>query len=397
MEHLARQAYNQHFTDKKYQAFLDDIARAHNHRPIFRICESPVFVNHDLKNKIIKACDEITEVLLQPNFKDLTASAIAPEYYVPGEGHHNLFLQYDFGICELPDGTLVPKLIELQGFPTLYFYQDLVARMYQKHFHIPEGYSHLFGGLDSESYVELLRKVIVGGEDPKHVVLLEIEPDKQPTQIDYMATSAALGIKTLCITKLKKSGKDLYYLDDAGNKVEVRRIYNRVIFDELVGRKDLQREFSFTDEIHAHWVGHPNWFFRVSKSTLPFLKGDYVPKTMILSELDELPEDLENYVLKPLYSFSGSGVVFHVKQANIDAIQDRSNFILQEKVKYSPVIESPDGKVKCEVRMLMLWEEDAPRPVLVNNLARMSKGEMIGVKHNKDKTWVGGSVGFFQT
>ena len=396
MEGIARQLYNQHFTEEKYQHFLDDIAHAYKHRPIFRICESPVFVDHDLKRKIFRACDEITEVIMQPNFKELTASAIAPEYFVPNEGNHNLFLQYDFGICELPDGSLAPKLIELQGFPTLYFYQDLVANMYRKHFHIPDNYSHLFGGLDSSAYIELLRKVIVGDEDPKHVILLEIEPETQPTQIDYLATSAVLGIKTLCISDLKKEGKDLYYLDRHGNKVEVRRIYNRVIFDELVGRKDLKRAFSFTDEIHAKWVGHPNWFFRVSKSTLPFLKGDYVPKTMVLSDLNSLPDDLENYVLKPLYSFSGSGVVFNVTQNNLDAIEDKSNYILQEKVKYSPVIESPDGKVKCEVRMLMLWEENAPRPVLVNNLARMSKGEMIGVKYNKNKTWVGGSVGFFQ-
>ena len=200
----------------------------------------------------------------------------------------------------------------------------------------------------------------------------------------------------MCITDLKKSGKNLYYLDDRGKKVEVRRIYNRVIFDELIGRKDLKREFYFKDEVDVKWIGHPNWFFRVSKSTLPLLEGDYVPKTHILSELDKIPEDLENYVLKPLYSFSGSGVVYNVNQANIDAISDKSNFVLQEKVTYSPVIKSLDDNVKCEIRMILIWKQANEKPVLVNNLARMSKGEMIGVKYNKDKTWVGGSVAFFE-
>lgn len=392
----ARQFYNSNFTEVKYQAFLKEIKSQHNHVPPFRISESPVFVNNDLKGKIIEACNDITEIIGAPDFKQKTQNIIMPEFDTPDEGDHNLFLQYDFGICQLPDGSLVPKLIELQGFPTLYFYQDLVANMYKKHFDISENYSHLFGGLTSETYKDLMREIIVGDEDPKNVILLEIEPQIQPTQIDYWCTSRQLGIKTLCITDLKKSGRNLYYFDEQGRKIEVRRIYNRVIFDELIGRKDLKREFFFKDEVDVKWIGHPNWFFRVSKSTLPYLKGEYVPKTYILGELDKIPDDLENYVLKPLYSFSGSGVVFNITQANIDAIDDRNNFVLQEKVTYSPVIKSLDDDVKCEIRMILIWKDGQSKPFLVNNLARMSKGAMIGVKYNKNKTWVGGSVGFFE-
>lgn len=391
-----RKDYNASFSEDRYIKFLNDIAETNKHRPVFRISESPVFINQSLKNMIIDACEDLNQVITREDFKELTDPYLLPEYDIPNEGHHNLFIQYDFGICELPDGSLAPKLIEMQGFPTLYFYQDMVANMYRKHFTIPDNYSHLFGGISSEEYIELLRKVIVGDEDPKHVILLEMEPEKQPTQIDFLITSKILGIKTLCISKLKKSGLSLYYTDEYGYKVEVRRIYNRVIFDELIGRKDIQREFYFSQEVEAKWIGHPNWFFRISKSTMPLLSGPYVPRTYVLGELDHIPEDLENYVLKPLYSFSGSGVVFNVTQANIDAIEDRHNFILQEKVTYSPVIDSPEGKVKCEVRMLLIWEEGAAQPKLVNNLARMSRGKMIGVKYNKDLTWVGGSVGFFE-
>ncbi len=391
-----RQAYNQSFSEEKYQQFLEEISRAHNHVPPFRISESPVFVGKDLKSKILQACDEICEVLCADDFRQKSANALRPEYTVPNEPDHNVFLQLDFGICELDDGTLEPKLIELQGFPTLYFYQDLVARMYRKYFDVPDTVTHLFGGLDSDQYIKLLRKVIVGDADPKNTVLLEIEPEKQPTQIDYWATRDILGIKVLCVSEVIKEGNDAYYIDENGDKVRIERIYNRVIFDELVGRKDIQRQFYFTEEVNAHWVGHPNWFFRISKNTLELLDSKYVPKTIRLSNFSGSPSDLEQFVLKPLYSFSGAGVIFNVKEAHLQAIKNPENFILQEKVSYSPVISSPDGMVKCEIRMLMIWEENELKPRLVNNLARMSKGEMIGVKYNRNKTWVGGSVGFFE-
>jgi hypothetical protein len=148
----------------------------------------------------------------------------------------------------------------------------------------------------------------------------------------------------------------------------------------------------------VEWAGHPNWFFYISKYTMPFLKGAAVPDCKLLDAYGTLPQDLENYVLKPLFSFSGSGVIFHVTLQDIERIpdQERKNYMLQRKVHYEPVIQAPDGLVKAEVRLLYLWEDGAARPELVTNLARLSRGEMIGVKYNKDKTWVGGTVCFFE-
>ncbi len=395
MEQRARAIFNKGFSDAKYQRFLNDIEAEFNHRPAFRISETPVFIDLETKAKIFEACDEITKTITAPNFRELTAGAIREEYRVPGETDHALFLQYDFGICE-EHSELIPKLIEVQGFPTLYFYQDLIAKKYRKHFDIADGYSHLAKGLSSEEYKEMLKRIIVADHDPKHVVLLEIEPHLQTTQIDFHCTSRELGIKTICVSKLKKQGKDVFYTDDHGKLVQVHRIYNRVIFDELVGRKDLKREFRFNDEVNAEWAGHPHWFFRISKYSLPLLNSKYVPKTYFLDQVDKIPDDLDRYVLKPLYSFSGTGVIFDVKPEHFDAIEDPSNFILQEKVSYSPVIQSLDEKVKCEIRMLLIWEPGAKQPRIVNNLARLSRGAMIGVKYNKDKTWVGGSVAFFE-
>ena len=391
-----RAHYNAQFTQERYQHFLEDLYRQFDHVPGFRIAETPVFIPAALKHKIFEACHQITEGILRPDFKTLTAPSLNASNTVPGEDAHTTFLQMDFGLCEGPNGEITPKLIEVQGFPSLYFYQHYVAGLYRKHFDIPENLSHLFSGFTPESYVDLLRNIIVGNEDPAQVVLIDIEPFKQNTQIDFHATRKVLGIKVACVTDLYKRGNKLYYKEE-GREIEVRRIYNRVIFDELLQRTDLDLKFSFTDDLDIKWVGHPNWFFRISKYTMPYLQCDYMPRTVFLDQVKEIPNDLENYVLKPLYSFSGAGVVFHVKREDIDNVKDPSQFILQEKVNYVPVIKTYDhDAVKVEVRIMLIWPEHEPRPIIVNNLARLSKGEMIGVKFNKDKTWVGGSVGFYE-
>ena len=390
-----RQKFNAEFTDEIYRKMQDSVAAECNHRPPFRIAETPVFIPDDLQEQLLEACEKISDVIVAPDFKQISQGALLTDQVVPNEDEHTIFLQMDFGICKSKDGSLIPQLIEVQGFPSLYFFQDLVARAYFEHYSLPENYTHLFENRNSSDYIELLRKVIVGKSDPKQVILLEVEPTKQVTQIDFWAAEKYLGIKTLCVTDVKKEGRKLYYIND-GEKIFIEKIVNRVIFDELLGRKDLQREFSFTDDVDIKWIGHPNWFFRISKHTLPFLKNKYVPETHFLSDLKEMPEDLHNYVLKPLYSFAGTGVIININKYDIEAIKNKENYILQRKVEYAPVIETPSGPAKCEVRMLMLWEEGAPRPHIINNLARISKGEMVGVRYNKGKDWVGGSVGLFK-
>ncbi len=391
-----RKQFNRTFEPERYQALLDWVTQQYGHRPPFRIAETPVFIPDDLKAKLFEACDQITDVIVAPDFEEKSRSALLAGQEVPNENPHTTFLQMDFGICKSPDGSLTPQLIEVQGFPSLYFFQDLVARGYQMHYDIPPGYSHLFGGLTSETYLEKLRRVIVGDHDPEEVILLEVEPEKQVTAIDFIAAKHLIGIDYVCVSQLKVEGKKVFYYKN-GRKTQVKRIFNRVIFDELIRRDDLEREFYFIQEHDVEYIGHPNWFFRISKHTLPLIDSPYVPKSYFLNELEELPADLHNYVLKPLYSFAGTGVIININQHDVDAITDRENYILQRKVDYAPVIETPSDPSKCEIRMLMLWEPGAARPEMVNNLARLSKGIMVGVRYNKDKDWVGGSVGFFKT
>lgn len=391
-----RHAYNEAFTDEKYQAFLKYIGDAYHNVPQFRVAETPVFIPKQLKEHLFRACDDILDVICKPDYKEFSANALQAKYAVPNENPHPLFMVMDFGITQNENGELWPMLIEVQGFPSLYFYQHLAALGYREFFDIPDHMHHLLSDLDEKSYLDLMRRVIVGDEDPKQVVLLEVEPAKQNTQIDFHGSKHMLGIHIACVTEVYQRDGRAYYKDERGKEIHIKRIYNRVIYDELIHRKDLKTEFKFTRECDVKWIGHPNWFFRISKYTLPFIESPYAPRTWFLNQLSEIPPDLDHFVLKPLYSFSGSGVKLHIAKHDLDLVTDPAQYILQERVKYCPVIETQDEPAKVELRMLLVWEDGEPRPKIVNNLARLTKGEMVGVKYNKDKTWVGGSVGFFE-
>lgn len=392
-----RRHFNDNFTSEKYQAFLDDIHAVHPGAIEFRLAETPVFVPRYFTDKILSACESIVDIIVDPKFKELTKNAIPDTVKVPGENEHTDFIAFDFGICENAQGEYEPQLIEMQGFPTLFAYEVLLDDVYARHFPMPEGYSSYLGGYNRETYLQLLKETIVGDHNPEEVILLEIFPHQQKTRIDFYCTQDYLGIQPVCLTELIKEGKQLYYLKD-GKKTAIKRIYNRVIFDDLYQQPaDVQEKGKILfEDLDVEWAPHPSWFYRISKYTLPLIKHPYVPPTFFLDTIKELPTDLENYVLKPLFSFAGQGVVIDVTKEDIDKVADPENWILQRKVKYADIIETPDIPAKAEIRIFYFWKKGAARPVPANNLARLSKGKMIGVRYNKDKEWVGGSFCLFE-
>ena len=390
-----RELFNTQFTEDKYQQLKDDIASDFDYMPTFRLGETPFFISNELKNQLIEGSNEVIALIKDENFKSLTDKSLDLNNRVPNEDEHTTFLAIDFGICE-EDGLVVPKLIEVQGFPSLFNYQINLYEKFKKQYPFLEALTPFVNGIEPQEYLAILEDVICNNHPKENVVLLEIEPEKQNTKIDFYYCRRDIGIPILCVTDIIKKGKQLFYKNDAGNEVQIKRIYNRVIFDELDLRTDLKLNFSFSDDLDVEWAGHPNWFFRISKFILPFLKGKYFIETTLLSDLKEIPADLENYVLKPLFSFSGSGVIFHVKKEDIESVVDKELYILQKKVNYIPIIQSPDGKVKAEIRILCVWKKGDDSPTLLCNLARLSRGEMIGVKFNKDKDWVGGTLGLFE-
>ena len=391
-----RSAFNNHFSKELYQHFLEDLDSVHPGNLVFRVAETPIFVPKDFTKKMLDACESIVDLITQPGFKELTNRAIPPNENVPKENEHTDFIAFDFGVCENEKGELEPQLIEMQGFPSLFAFQAYYPEVIEKHFKIPDHFSPYLNGYTKETYIEFLKEIILGSHAPENVILLELKPHEQKTRVDFYYTQDYVKIPIVCLTELVKEGGKLFYKKD-GKQIEVKRIYNRIIFDELSQIKDsLGEVVDITQPLDVEWAPHPNWFYRISKFTLPFIDHPYVPETFFLNEVHQLPCDLENFVLKPLFSFAGQGVIIDVSKEDIDQVKDPENWILQRKVKYAAVIETPDVPAKAEIRIFYFWKKGEARPVAVNNLARLSKGKMIGVRYNMDKEWVGGSVAYFE-
>ncbi|MEO6668790.1 MAG: hypothetical protein ABIN36_04900 [Ferruginibacter sp.] len=394
MEKALRQQFNKKFSAAKYNAYMEKIEGIHPGGLDFRNAETPLFIPKDFKNKMLAACEDIIDVIVASNFKQLTERSIPKDLVVPNENEHTQFVVFDFGICENKAGQIEPQLIEMQGFPTLFGFQAFHSAITREYANVPDNYISYLNGYNRESYVQLLKEIIVGDLPVENVILLEIFPEQQKTRIDFYATEQILGIKAVCLTKLIAEGRSLYSMNE-GKKTLVKRIYNRLIFDDLLQQEGLGDYIDLTKEYDVEWVPHPNWFYRISKFTLPFISNPYVPDTFFLNEITQ-PVDLKEFVLKPLFSFAGMGVVIDVTQEDIDKIKDPENWILQRKVNYSAIIETMDEPAKAEIRLFYFWKNEWERPIAVHNLARLSKGKMIGTRYNKDKTWVGGTVAYFE-
>lgn len=403
-----RTQFNANFTPERYRAFLrqvDDVSGTH---VSFRLSETPCFFPKELIGRMAADGKDLIRQLVG-NAEYLTKSelAVPAEFKVPNEPKHPMFVQVDFGLVRDAAGELQPKLVELQAFPSLYAYQGPLAEAYVEAYGLEKLASgagrqasgaasgrlkYLLSGLETSSYRELLRRAIVGDHDPENVILMEIDPLHQKTLPDFLLTEKMIGVRTVDIVDIKKDGSRLYY-ERGGKRVPIERIYNRAIVDELE-RKNVKLNFDWRDELEVEWAGHPNWYFRISKFSIPYLKHASVPKTWFLDRLSEIPEDLENYALKPLYSFAGLGVLIAPARADIAAIpaEKRPYYILQERMHFEPVIETPFGGTKAEVRVMYVWLDELV-PVLT--IIRMGRGLMMGVDHNKNLEWVGASAGFY--
>ena len=391
MEQTLRSRFNADFTSEKYAALLRCVNETEKWPADFRISETPIFLTREFTDEVTRAAYTIVDQTRTPEFARHAASAVPKGLEVPNESAHPNFLVIDFGICAEGD-RLIPRLIELQAFPSLFGFQLLLLHCIRKAYPaIPQNWTSSFGGIKDEAYIELLRRTIVADSDPENVVLLEIEPEKQKTRVDFAATQTLLGIRPVCVTKIKKRGRQLFY-DRDGREVQIERIYNRVIFDELIRKPELNLPFQFQNDLDVKWVGHPNWYFRISKHSLPFLKTEQTSPAFFA---DEFPagERIDSYVLKPLYSFAGLGVDLEPTREKLSALKNPREWILQRKIQYAEFVPTVDGqKSKAEIRMMFVWPDDDRDPVLVNNLVRMSQGKMMGVDFNVDKTWVGASI-----
>jgi hypothetical protein len=393
-----RDQFNAQFTPSKYADLISHLNRATRTTIEFRIAETPCFFPQSLLDELTRTGAELTHQLLDnPAYMQASNQTIPAQYLVPNENPQPNFMTVDFGLVRNPDGTLSPKLVELQAFPSIFGYQDLLVRQYIETYNLDPNLQGHLGGLTEQSYWELLRKVILNSHDPESVVLLEIDPDHQKTLPDFHVYEDKLGISTVDITKLSKRGNRLFYHRN-GRDIPIHRIYNRAIVDELE-RKNIHLPFDYRDDLNVEWAGHPNWYFRISKFSLPYLNHSSVPRAVFLDDwfahrnIENLPTDREKLLLKPLYSFAGKGIQFAPTDQELNSIPpaDRHLYLLQERVAFEHTIQTPHGLTQAEIRIMYLWPDGGTlQPAIA--LVRLGRGLMMGVDHNRDKEWVGGSA-----
>jgi hypothetical protein len=385
-----RRQFNANYKPEHYQRFLQRLDERCGTRVKFRNCETPCFFPAELLNRTAQAGAELGRQLAgNPAYLAAADRQIPPEFRVPNVDAKPLFIQADFGLIKDSSGIYQPRLVEIQGFPSLYAYQVELANTYSEVFGI--SLPSLLSNFDDSTYFAFLTETLLNGHAPENVVLLEIDPWEQKTLADFILTNRHCGIPIVDIRDVRKRGNRLFYPSE-GREIPIHRIYNRAIADELA-RRQVTLEFDFRDDLDVEWAGHPNWFFRISKFSLPYLNHPSVPRSLFLSDVTELPAAPEQLVLKPLFSFAGLGVIVGPTREQIDSVPaaQRSSYLLQERVRFEPVIETPYGPTNAEIRIMYIWRDDL-KPV--TTIIRMGRGKMMGVDHNRDLEWVGASAGF---
>ena len=399
MDRQFRQLFNAQFTPEVYDAYQRDLSQRLDTGFEFRLAETPIFLPDDFKQQLVDGARAIVAQLSAPAALERMKRAIPPRWDTPGMDALPNFTQVDFAVVREGD-RYVPKLIELQGFPSLTSLQVVQRDAWRDALRTMDGldreWSCWFSGLDRDAFLELARRTIVGDHDPREVILMDLDPRTQKTYPDFAATKRLFGVDAWDPTKLRVEGRQLFLPDGT----RVRRIYNRVVFDELLV-KGVELPFDYRDDLDVEWAPHPNWYWTWSKYSLPFLDHPTVPKATFVSDLRGVPDDFTNrYVLKPLFSFAGGGVNVEPTADDLARIPDaeRDAWCIQEKIEYAPALQAVDGGgVKIEIRMMFLRPDDEATPILAQNLVRLSRGKMLGVDFNKQFTWVGSSVALSPT
>jgi hypothetical protein len=397
-----RSRFNQkQFSAERYAELLSRLQQRTRTEIDFRVCETPTFFPRSLMESMAETGRVLTHQLLDhPEYMRLSEGAIPERWRVPGQDLRPHFMTVDFGLASGEDGELQPKLVEMQAFPSIFGYQDLLCEEYMGVYQLDRNLDWRFDGLSGEGYWDLLRSTIVGDHDPENVVLTEVEPGTQKTRPDFAVYQERLGVRTVDIAQVKREGSRLFY-PDRGRWIPIERIFNRAIVDELE-RKHIEPGFDYRDDLQVEWAGNPNWYFQISKFSLPYLQHPSVPPCVFLDEWmdgrrETIPQDRQKLLLKPLYSFAGKGIQFAPTDYDFLAIPkgERHDYLLQERVEFEPVIDTPRGKTQAEIRVLYCWPDGASEMRPAISLVRLGRGLMMGVDHNRNQEWVGGSAAFF--
>lgn len=414
-----RSQFNAKYAPEAYRRLLSLLAERCGGPVQFRVAETPIFVPKAMLDQMASLGAAMAQQLMEdPEYLCGARRAIPAGYDVAGQTAHPHFLTADFALVCTESGELAPRLVEIQAFPSVFAYQVELCAAYREVFGVQERLGVFLGGLHESGYWELLRRTVVGDHDPESVVLTEVDPLHQKTLPDFELTRRRLGIAVVDISSLEPEGSNLFYRNAAGRRIQIRRIYNRAIADELIAR-GIKLPFDLARQWDVEWAGHPNWYFLISKYSIPFLarSGGFpeVPPACFVDQFlagpgmeflhsrgvdlkggGEADAGYECLLLKPLFSFAGKGIEFSPTRKRLEGItkDDRKNYILQQRMHFEPTIETPFGLTQAEIRILYLWpDRGALTPAI--SLVRLGRGKMMGVDHNKNQEWVGGSAAFY--
>jgi hypothetical protein len=396
-----RTEFNRVWSPDLYRRVRGDLERRLGSGIPFPLAESPLFLTPALRDCLQDTANEIMAQLVQPDFIERAEATIPERWKGPGRGDLPNLAVVDLAIVQEEDGSFGCRVVELQGFPSLYCFQILLADVWATALAdvhgMPDRWRLFFSGLDRYHAMSILRRSILSGHDPREVVLLDFRTEHQKTYPDFAATQRWFGVDPVCVTELIRDGDKLYRRID-GRLHRVRRIYQRIVFDELE-RLGGSLPFDPHEVMDVEWASHPEWYFLWSKVSLLELDHPAVPRTIRLTDMGAIPDDLENWVLKPLYSFAGTGVVIDPTPEDFAKVpeKDAYEWVIQEKIEYAPAFHNPDGKpVRAELRMMFVRPEDESEMTLLLNLGRLSRGKMIGVDHNQGLLWTGATVGIWE-
>jgi hypothetical protein len=406
-----RDDFNSRFRLSDYRTLVDGLQARVGCQVGFRIAETPAFFPSSLMSEMAAIGAALTHRLVEDEqYLQASHLAIPERFRFPGRGAFPHFMTVDFGLARRADGSLGPQLVELQAFPSVFAYQAVLSEEYKRVYHLDASLQYFLNGHTEETFWNLLGRVVLNGHNAENVVLTEVEPESQKTLADFLVTERRLGIKIVDIAKLIPVGDKLHYRRADGALVPIHRIYNRAIVDEII-RKDIKLPFDCTQPFDVEWAGHPNWYFHISKFALPYLDHPAVPPAVFVGDFlagkgrDKLQTGevssvrgpvYEELLLKPLFSFAGKGIEFGPALADLEAIPEaaRSEYLLQQRVSFEPVIRTPHGPTQAEIRILYVWPDGGElEPIL--SLVRLGRGKMMGVDQNRNLEWVGSSAAFY--
>jgi hypothetical protein len=400
-----RRDFNRRYRPEQYAELLSYLRNAAGAQIEFPVAETPCFFPAELMHQAAAIGTELTSMLVGDSaYLEASARTIPEAFRMPNETPHPHFMTADFGLVRAASGELELRLVELQAFPSVFAYQSVLSSAYREVYDLDESLDGFLGGHTETSFWKLYSQVVLGGHEPENVILAEVDPLHQKTLPDFLITSEKLGIAIVDITELVRiaqpGGFPKLFRRNGDSLVPVHRIYNRAIVDEIV-RRNIRLPFDYREPLDVEWAGHPNWYFHISKFSIPYLDHPAVPPAAFLSDWmkgagrDRLPSNRESLILKPLFSFAGKGIQFCPTDEDLLGIPKakRGDYLLQERVRFEPTIDTPFGPTQAEIRILYLWPDGGDMdPVL--SLIRLGRGKMMGVDHNRDQQWVGGSAAF---